>query len=60
MLEKGKTRAEKIGKEEDGDQDKSSDIDIEMDLEIENWAKYSIKESSSQNNDEKRDHTLKY
>ena len=65
IIEKWKARAEPIderentgqGKEED--QDKSLNLDIGMDLETEDWAKKPKGESSSQDNDENRDHMLK-
>ena len=65
-VEKGKARAEPIdegentGQREEGDQDRNLDLDTGMDLETENWAKSPERESSSQDNDESRDHTLKY
>ena len=34
-LEKGKARAEEMGEEEDGDQERSLDLDAGMDLEVE-------------------------
>ena len=59
-LEKGKARAEEMGEEKDGDQDRSVDLDAGMDLKVDNWAKSPEGESSSHDNDESRDHTLKY
>lgn len=51
---------EEMGEEEDGVQDRSLDLDARIDLDVENWAGSSEGESSSQDNDKSRDHTLKY